>query len=113
LFRGRDYEVFFTQEIPLNDGPFKFYNLPGLIMKVNSSDSLFSFNAIGVQKINDETINIGINKQLEVSKNLRQYQEFLKSKSNDAYVGLINNGNAILYKSDPNKGFDNIEKIEE
>lgn len=23
LFRGREYEAFFTQEIPLNDGPFK------------------------------------------------------------------------------------------
>lgn len=113
LFRGREYEVFFTQEIPLNDGPFKFYGLPGLIMMIKSKDGIFSFEAIGLQKINGEIINFEIDRHLEVSQSLKQYQDFLKSKSNDAFVGFINNGNVVLYKSDPNKGFENIEIIEE
>ncbi len=113
LFRGREYEAFFTQEIPLNDGPFKFYGLPGLILKIKSKDGLFSFEAIGLQKISDEKINFKNDHQLEICKNLKQYQDFLKSKSNNAFVGFINNGNAILYKSNPNKGFENIEITEE
>lgn len=113
LFRGREYEIFFAQEIPLNDGPFKFYGLPGLIMKIKSKDGLFRFEAIGLQKINDEIINFEIDRHLEISQSLKQYQDFLKSKSNDAFVGFINNGNVVLYKSDPNKGFENIEISEE
>lgn len=113
LFRGREYEAFFTQEIPLNDGPFKFYGLPGLIMKIKSKDGIFCFEAIGLQKINGEKINFKNDHQLEICKNLKQYQDFLKSKSNDAFVGFINNGNAVLYKSNPNKGFGNIEITEE
>jgi len=112
FFRGREYEVFFTQDVPLNDGPFKFYGLPGLIMKVNSKDGLFSFEAIGLQT-NNEVISFEIDHRLEVCKSLKQYHDFLKSKSNNAFVGFITNGNAVLYKSDPNKGFENIEIFEE
>jgi GLPGLI family protein len=36
-FRGRNYEVWFTPEIPINDGPWKFFGLPGLILQVNDS----------------------------------------------------------------------------
>lgn len=111
-FRGREYDIFFTQEIPLNDGPFKFYDLPGLVMKVVSKDGLFTFKAIGLQSIS-ENIYFNIDKNIETSRNLKQYLDFLKSKSKDAFVGFINDGNAVIYQSDPNKGFETIEIKEE
>ena len=37
-FRGRNYEVFYTEEIPVPDGPAKFNGLPGLILRVKMID---------------------------------------------------------------------------
>ncbi|TCC98297.1 GLPGLI family protein [Pedobacter psychroterrae] len=47
-FRGRNYAAWFTTEIPVSDGPWKFSGLPGLILKVEDADQLFSFSLIGL-----------------------------------------------------------------
>ena len=43
-FRGREYIAYFSEEIPISDGPWKFNGLPGLILKVMivNSTSIFS-----------------------------------------------------------------------
>lgn len=33
-FRGRDYAAWFAKDLPIADGPWKFYGLPGLVMDV-------------------------------------------------------------------------------
>lgn len=43
--RGRNYEVYFTTEIPYQTGPWKFCNLPGLILEVYSIDNVFKITA--------------------------------------------------------------------
>ncbi|HKG05904.1 MAG TPA: GLPGLI family protein, partial [Pedobacter sp.] len=47
-FRGRTYTAWFTTDIPVSDGPWKFSGLPGLILKIEDADKLFSFNLIGL-----------------------------------------------------------------
>ncbi|MCC6413227.1 MAG: GLPGLI family protein [Saprospiraceae bacterium] len=42
-FRGRDYEVWFTPDIPISSGPFKLGGLPGLILEGRSTDGLVQF----------------------------------------------------------------------
>ena len=42
-FRGRDYEAWFTSEIAITSGPFKFGGLPGLILEVYSTDKKIQF----------------------------------------------------------------------
>jgi GLPGLI family protein len=44
-FRGRDYKVWYTLDIPLSEGPWKFFGLPGLILKVEERHRLFIFEA--------------------------------------------------------------------
>ena len=48
-FRGRNYEAWFTLEIPISKGPWKFSGLPGLILKVQTDCRDFSFETIGIQ----------------------------------------------------------------
>lgn len=43
-FRGRDYEAWFTPDIPASAGPWKFSGLPGLILSVKDTDGYFDFN---------------------------------------------------------------------
>lgn len=49
-FRGRDFIAWFTMDIPINNGPWKFGGLPGLILKVYDSQKLYSFECIKIEK---------------------------------------------------------------
>lgn len=51
-WRGRDFVAWFTSEIPIRKGPWKFGGLPGLILKVYDTDKLYTFEAIGIEKGN-------------------------------------------------------------
>jgi len=52
-YRGRSYEAWFTSEIPISEGPYKFYGLPGLIVKLEDTESHYSFEMKGLQQVND------------------------------------------------------------
>lgn len=47
-FRGRSYEAWFTDDIPISNGPWKFCGLPGLIVAVNDLNSVFSYKLTGI-----------------------------------------------------------------
>ena len=47
-FRGRVYQAWFTKDIPLQNGPWKFYGLPGLIVRISDSKDQFSFDLTGL-----------------------------------------------------------------
>lgn len=49
-FRGRSYEAWYTEEIPLSLGPWKFRGLPGLILAVNDNDGVIAFEATGIRQ---------------------------------------------------------------
>lgn len=48
-FKGRDYEVWYTPEIPRSDGPWKLYGLPGLILKAQDSRGHYTFTCTGIE----------------------------------------------------------------
>lgn len=57
-FRGREWTVFYTEEIPLSDGPWKLHGLPGLIMKASDEKGHYSFECIGIKSKADRPITV-------------------------------------------------------
>lgn len=95
-FRGREYEVYFAPEIPVNEGPWKLYGLPGLILAAKTTDGIFSFQAIGIQKVNEKSISIPDGKNLEVCENLKQYHQFVQSKAKTEQFIFENKGTITI-----------------
>lgn len=55
-FRGRHWTAWFTEEIPVNNGPWKLGNLPGLIMQAYDDGMQYHFLIVGLQRVSDEPI---------------------------------------------------------
>ena len=47
---GRDYEVWFTLDIPRSDGPWKLHGLPGLILKAEDTHKHYRFECTGIEQ---------------------------------------------------------------
>jgi len=45
-YAGRNYEAWFSNEIPISDGPYKFSGLPGLIIKISDLKNHYVFELI-------------------------------------------------------------------
>lgn len=50
IYGGRNWTVWFTKEIPLNAGPYKFKGLPGLIVKAHDENYDYNFDLISVKR---------------------------------------------------------------
>lgn len=51
-YSGRQWNAWYASEIPLSVGPYKFRGLPGLIMNIKDSDSIFNFTVSEIKKGN-------------------------------------------------------------
>lgn len=52
-FGGRNWIAWFTNDIQIQDGPYKFCGLPGLILHIEDEKGTHIFNMVGSQKLND------------------------------------------------------------
>lgn len=49
-FRGRNFIAWYTKDIPISDGPYKFSGLPGLILEVYDDKDNFRYQLLAVVK---------------------------------------------------------------
>lgn len=45
-FGGRIWEAWFARDVPVSDGPYKFYGLPGLILRVRDTHDNYVFSLL-------------------------------------------------------------------
>lgn len=47
-FRGREWTVWYAEDIPVMDGPWKLCGLPGLIMAASDENGEYTFECVGI-----------------------------------------------------------------
>lgn len=82
---GRKWTAWFTTEIPIQDGPYKFHGLPGLIVKIEDYAKTHSFILKGVaQYVDNNKAQIDIeNGEEEITIGYLKYQKLFLEQRND------------------------------
>ncbi|WP_407404727.1 GLPGLI family protein [Chryseobacterium sp.] len=89
-FAGRLWTAWFTTEIPLQDGPYKFRGLPGLIVKIEDRTKSHSFVLNGIKNLGSK--------------------DWISISEKDRFHPLVNlpidkfNKMVIEYRKNPTKG---------
>ena len=50
-FRGKDFIAWYAPDIPVDNGPWKFGGLPGLIMRIEDTKGHFIYECIGLENL--------------------------------------------------------------
>jgi GLPGLI family protein len=84
---NRTYTAWFTYDIPISDGPYKFKGLPGLVLKLNEENNYISFDLLSLKKA---TLSIEFKKEKGVIVTKEQYLAKRKEYLDDPSQGRIN-----------------------
>lgn len=129
-FGGRSWTAWFSTDIPFQDGPYKFYGLPGLIVKIEDKTGSHIMTLIGNKKTeaaSEEDIQIpglttiGIGgKEIEINKKQfkKAWKDYLTDPTKDMKqtMSTLPAGAVVQMKNQDGKSIDanemyrNIEK---
>lgn len=94
-FRGRFYTAWYSEEIPINIGPWKFHGLPGVIVNITDDTNKVSFI---LEKVEIPYKDLNINfKKIDTTK-LISIEDFLIKRKNAKIKSEIFFRNKILSK---------------
>ena len=86
-FAGRHWTAWFSTEIPIQDGPYKFRGLPGLIVKIEDKTGSHKMELKGIKNITGN-VDINVFEVKEIAVNSKQFQKVLKEYENDPTKGI-------------------------
>lgn len=91
-FRGRSYTAWFTPEIPVSAGPWKFNGLPGLILAVADDAGQYNFEATGIRNVNNRPMTYAERQYHKVSR--KEYLNALHKFTTDPAGYMMTNSGA-------------------
>ncbi len=110
-FGGRLWIAWFTPEIPLSEGPYKFGGLPGLILEVADSEGDYRYTCIGITNLSagENIVRWKWNQRPTTRKELEKIIVQLYANPEQAIKAL---GGRTAFKGDPmlNLPYNPIEK---
>jgi GLPGLI family protein len=108
-FRGRDWTVWFTMDIPLNAGPWKLRGLPGLILKAADSRNHYVFECIGIEQLRQkkEPIIMIQSKQIKCSR--EEYRKAQKQFYENYVNALLALGFNVVVQDDSGKTIETLD----
>lgn len=86
-FLGREYTAWFTKEIRLQEGPWKFGGLPGLILEVADTQRQFVFSFVSFEKLN---------KKIPIVEYQTEYTLMPRKKLNERIEYIHNNFGKVV-----------------
>jgi GLPGLI family protein len=98
LFRGRNYEAWFTTQVPLSIGPSLFRGLPGMIVKIKELKGNFEFTLVSLENLVPlKPIYLGKEKFTLVSR--KEYRKNLDAFYNDFDAFMLSQGMSIKVRT--------------
>lgn len=108
-FKGRQWYAWYTEDIPLDEGPWKLRGLPGLILKAYDSSRQFIFDGQGMEQPDGEPITFIKMKREKVSqKDFRRLKE--SYDPNDVLKQMAGTGAKIVIMSSDGSKLDKIDR---
>ncbi len=112
-FRGRDYEAWFTLDIPVSTGPWKFWGLPGLILEIKSLDQRIAFKVRYVKIPYDiDPIYFPKTPKREKQLSLNEYIQEVKRKKQIIYYESIVDENSSVKRDYESADIENIFQLD-
>lgn len=100
-FLGRHWTVWYTPEIPIQEGPWKLWGLPGLILEAQDSNNYFHYQCIGIQKTPPHPIQLQ-KKKFTRMKRIPLLKEQWEFKTNTVHYRKTKLGDKYGEMYDPN-----------
>lgn len=101
-YGGRQWEAWFTRAVPVSEGPYKFYGLPGLIVRVGDTRQHYVFELAQLTKPTTERL-ITLPKKTPTSTDRTAFRRALADFNADpmGHMSPAANGGAGVIMQDP------------
>ncbi|PQA94980.1 GLPGLI family protein [Chryseobacterium piscicola] len=110
-YKGRNWIAWFTKEVPVSEGPYKFSGLPGLIVEIYDEQKNHEFSLIEVKKNKIAELHDFSKKEKEITQmqlnklideGYKDPNANIKEMhiSNSNYTFLLNDGNIVKIQKD-------------
>ena len=102
-FAGRDYIAWFTTDIPISEGPYKFCGLPGLIIQVYDVEKDYEFTLQNLKNMEGNTPILGVNKADEIKLSKANFTKVVENFKKDPMQSYSNSNMVFPISEDQAK----------
>lgn len=109
---GRTWEAWYTEDIPVSYGPYKFHGLPGLILDIKDSEGYFHFEPISIKE-NEDDVEYPIYKDFnKINSQKSEFVKYIKDyKDNPEVITAKTGENAKIDQEKKLKKKEELKKL--